>query len=107
MATDPRTIDLLLERTAAAGAMATRKMFGEYGLYCDGVFIGVVCDDRLHLKPTKPGLTLAPGLEMQPAYPGAKPSLVVPAERWDEEDWFIPLLTATRDALSKGRKPRT
>lgn len=103
MASDPRTVELLLERLAPAGSARARKMFGEYGIYLDDSFIGVVCDDRFHLKPTAAGRDLAPELEMAPAYTGAKPSLVVPAERWDDTDWLSRLVRSTAEALAKRR----
>lgn len=108
MASDPRTIALLLERIGSAGEMSARKMFGDYGLYCDGVFIGVICDDELHLKPTDQGRAFAPDLEESPAYKGARPSPVVPADLWDEEDWMIELIQITKANVKpvKKRKPR-
>lgn len=104
MATDPHTIDLLSESLADAGVVSAKKMFGEYGIYCDGIFIGVVCNDTFYLKPTKLGLALAPEIELAPAYPGAKPSMVVPADRWDEYDWIIPLVKTTAANLPPPRK---
>ncbi len=106
MASDPRTIELLLERLEPAGLMRARKMFGEYGIYCDGVFIGVVCADRFHLKPTEAGLAAAPELELIPAYAGAKPSMVVPADRWDDADWLVPLIRITLAHLPPAKKNR-
>lgn len=32
-------------------AVTARRMFGEYGLYCDGRVFGLICDDTLFLKP--------------------------------------------------------
>ncbi|WP_119307799.1 TfoX/Sxy family protein [Cohaesibacter haloalkalitolerans] len=103
MSTDPKTIELLMDRLVGAGDIRSRKMFGEYGIYCDGVFIGVVCDDNFHLKPTRQTLEMAPELELAPAYSGAKPSLVIPPERWDDEDWLHALITATTAALAKAK----
>nr|WP_321456630.1 TfoX/Sxy family protein [uncultured Cohaesibacter sp.] len=101
MSTDPKTIELLLDRLTDAGDVTARKMFGEYGLYCDGVFIGVVCDDNFHIKPTKQTASLTKHLESAPAYPGAKPSPIIPAEMWDEQDWLEDLVRATTMALGK------
>ncbi len=28
-------------------------MYGEYGIYCDGTFVAVVCGDRLYVRPTR------------------------------------------------------
>jgi TfoX/Sxy family transcriptional regulator of competence genes len=107
MATDERTIELLLERIAPAGEVAARKMFGEYGIYCDGRFIGVVCDDQFHLKPTGPGMAEAPELELAPAYPGARPSMVVPAERWDDEAWLVALVQTTARNVPPPKKRKS
>jgi DNA transformation protein and related proteins len=32
------------------GAISSRKMFGGYGIYHDGLMIGLVADDTLYLK---------------------------------------------------------
>lgn len=109
MATSPRTIDLLLERIAPAGRVTAKKMFGEYGLYCNDRFFAVVCDDTLFLKDTAQGREFAPKLKLGPPYPGAKPAIIVPADRWDDEDWFIALVRLTVDnvAPSRGTKSKT
>ena len=33
-----------------AGEIVYRKMFGEYGIYCDGKIFGLICDDQLFFK---------------------------------------------------------
>jgi DNA transformation protein len=40
----------VLELLGPLGRVAARKMFGGYGLYCDGVFFGIVLDNTLYLK---------------------------------------------------------
>jgi len=30
-------------------------MFGEYGIYAEGIFFGVICDNKLSIKPTQSG----------------------------------------------------
>lgn len=106
MATDKCTIDQLLDCLSAAGIVRAKPMFGEYGIYCDDRFIGVVCDNQFHLKPTKAGLSLAPELDLQPAYAGAKPSIVIPGDRWDDADWITNLVQITSQNLPapKARK---
>ena len=56
MSTQPSTIDYLLEQLGSAGSVSARKMFGEYGLYCDGKIVALVCDDQFFLKPTPEGV---------------------------------------------------
>ncbi|HEV2128412.1 MAG TPA: TfoX/Sxy family protein [Thermomicrobiales bacterium] len=35
--------------------IGTRKMFGEYGVDCGEVFVGVICDAKFYLKITDAG----------------------------------------------------
>ena len=43
-------IDHVTELLAPLGGVSARRMFGGHGLYCDGVFFGIVHDDTLYLK---------------------------------------------------------
>lgn len=76
MATKREYIEFLAEQLAGADCVF-KKMFGEYGVYCDGVLFGLVCDDRLLVKPTPAAEALLPGATREPPYPGAKPMLLV------------------------------
>jgi len=40
----------VLELLRPLGRVAARRMFGGHGLYCDGVFFGIVLDNTLYLK---------------------------------------------------------
>ncbi|WP_449410638.1 TfoX/Sxy family protein [Methylobacterium komagatae] len=55
MATKPSTVSYLVEQTGRVGHVVAKKMFGEYGLYCDGKLVALVCDDKLFVKPTVEG----------------------------------------------------
>ena len=39
-----------VELLGAAGRVTARRMFGGYGLYCDGVMFALIADDVLYLK---------------------------------------------------------
>lgn len=99
MATDRKTVDYILDQMANAGAVSAKPMFGEYGVYCDGKMVAVVADDQLFIKPTAAGRALAPDAELAPPYPGAKPSLLIEADRWDDGDWLANLVRATASEL--------
>ena len=45
MASQQGTVDFIVEQMARAGAVSARKMFGEYGIYCDGKMVALVCGD--------------------------------------------------------------
>ena len=110
MASDPKAVAFIVDQAGgAAGDVAARPMFGEYGLYLGGKLVALVCDDQLFVKPTAAGRALAPDAEEAPPYPGAKPSLLIDADRWDDADWLGELLrvTAAELPLPKARTKRT
>ncbi|KVN78135.1 competence protein TfoX [Burkholderia ubonensis] len=105
MASSQSTVDFIVEQMAAAGAVSARKMFGEYGIYCDGKMVALVCDDRLFVKPTPDGKAFLGECEEGPPYPGAKPCFVISGERWDEREWLARLIRITAAQLPPP-KPR-
>lgn len=42
--------DYAVELLGTVGHVAARRMFGGYGLYCDGVMFALIADDVLYLK---------------------------------------------------------
>lgn len=103
MASTQARVDMLTGRMAAAGDIAARKMFGEYGLYCDGIFFGSICKDRLFIKPTPEAADMAEGLSLEPPYPGARDCLVVPDARSEDAAWLAELVRATARALAQAK----
>lgn len=74
MACTPDFIDYLCTQLSGAGDVSARKMFGEYGVYCNGKLIGLACDNQFFLKPTNAARELLENPVEAPPYPGAKPS---------------------------------
>ncbi|MBN3799505.1 TfoX/Sxy family protein [Burkholderia sp. Ac-20392] len=99
MASSQSTVDFIVEQMAAAGTVSARKMFGEYGIYCDGKMAALVCDDRLFVKPTPEGRAFLGTCEEDSPYPGAKPHLVISGERWDDREWLSALIRITAAQL--------
>jgi TfoX/Sxy family transcriptional regulator of competence genes len=108
MATDPSFAAYVAEQGSGAGDVVVRRMFGEYGVHVDGVFVALVCDDQCFLKPTDAVRAMLGAVDEAPPYPGAKPYLRLGAELEDRER-FARLLAATAAALppAKPKKPRT
>ena len=102
--------DILADPMAGAGAIAFRKMFGEYALYCDGKVVALICDNQLFVKPTAAGrekiAELGAVVEGAP-YPGAKPCFLIDSQL-DDQEWMADLIRTTAAALPlpKPRKPR-
>lgn len=72
MASGREFVEYAAERLRDAGNISYRKMFGEYGLYCDGKFFGVICEDQLYVKITPEGEKAFPKLPKAPPYEGAR-----------------------------------
>lgn len=100
MATKQSTADFIADQVSEAGEIRTRKMFGEYALYCDQKTVGFICDDTLFIKPTKNGEKfLDLNFHGAPAYPGSKKYLKVPEDKWDDREWLTSFVKATADSL--------
>lgn len=99
MATSPKTIDFLLEQMAEAGKMTSRKMFGEYALYCDTKVVAFVCDDELFIKPTEAAREFIGEVIEKPAYPGSKMYFWISGEQWDDSEWLSDLIRASAASL--------
>lgn len=99
MATRQHTIDYLTDQMAPARNIRSRKMFGEYAIYCDDKVIALVCDEQLFIKPTPAGRALVPQPNEASPYPGAKPYWRIPPDQWEDHEWLGSLARITADAL--------
>ena len=99
MSSSPRNVDFILEQIAAAGTVSARRMFGEYGLYCDGRLVALICDDQFFVKPTEAGRAFIGEVDPVPPYPQAKPWYRIGEDRWDEREWLARLVAITTEQL--------
>jgi len=103
MATEESFVLFLADQLALAGTITYRKMFGEYGLYCDGKFFGTAEDNQLFLKITDAGRTLAPNAVIASPHEGAHYLLI---DAIEDRVFLADLVRATCAALpdSKPKK---
>ena len=108
MASDARTVQFIVDQAKGAGSLTTKKMFGEYALYCDEKVVAFICDDQLFVKPTAAGRAFIGAPREGSPYPGAKPYFLV-TEELDEAAWLKELIriTARELPLPKPKKPKT
>lgn len=97
MASHADFVNYVAEQLREAGAIRSRKMFGEYGLYCNGIFFGVICDDQFFIKITPQGEAAFPDLPKAPPYEGAKDSFLF--EDVEERERITQLVRITCEAL--------
>lgn len=93
MASRPEFVQYVADQLSGAGTITYRKMFGEYGMYCDGKIFALICDDQLFVKITEAGKGLAPNLEEVPPYEGSKPYLLI--DDIDNRDFLTEFVVKT------------
>ena len=91
MASDQNFVDFVIEQISNAGAITTKKMFGEYGIYADEKIFGLICDNKLFIKPTIAGREFIGDVVEAPPYEGAKPSFLI-EEKIEDGDWLSELV---------------
>ena len=101
MSTKQTTVDFILEQINDAGTVTAKKMFGEYGVYCDGKMVALVCDDELFIKTTPLGKEFVGDCPEKPPYQGAKPYFWISGEKWDESEWLSQLIRISAAQLPK------
>lgn len=106
MASSPEFVQYMAEQMKDAGNITYRKMFGEYGMYCDGKIFALICDDQLYIKITEAGRKTVPGLTEAPPYEGAKPYFLI--EDVDDREQLVKLVeeTCSELPLPAPKKPR-
>lgn len=108
MATSKEFVDFILDQIDKAGVIEAKKMFGDYGLYADGKLVGMICDDKLFIKPTEAGRAYIRNVVELPPYEGAKPNFLI-EERIDDRKWISELIRITYRELpeSKPKKKKS
>jgi TfoX/Sxy family transcriptional regulator of competence genes len=91
MASNQNFVDFVLEQIKNAGEITAKKMFGEYGIYSDGKLFGLICDNKLFIKPTISGREFISDVVEAPPYEGAKPSFLI-EEKIEDSDWLSELI---------------
>lgn len=105
MASDQNFVDFVVDQIQNAGEISAKKMFGEYGIYSDGKIFGVICDNKLFVKPTNAGRAFIENVVEAPAYPGAKPSFLI-EEKLEDVEWLSELVRITVKELPEPKPKR-
>lgn len=97
MASNTDFVQYIADQCSEAGEIVTKKMFGEYAIYCDGKIFGLICDDCFYVKPTKAGRAMLRTIDMRPPYEGAKDYFYIADV--DDRDYLSALVSETCKAL--------
>jgi len=100
MATTQSTMEYITDQLSRLGGrIRTRKMFGEYALYCDEKVVALICDNQLFLKPTEVGKKLMPHPVEQAPFSGAKPMWLVTDELLEDREWLCQMVNVAAEVL--------
>jgi len=98
VASDLSFVEFVVDQLDEDCAGTYKRMFGEFGLYSDGKFFGVICDNRLFIKPTEGGRAFIENVVEAPPYPGARPSLLI-EDKIEDAAWLSELVRITAREL--------
>lgn len=98
MASDQKFVDYIVEQIEYAGKITAKKMFGEYGIYADEKIFGLICDNKLFIKPTNAGREFIGDVTEAPPYPGAKPSFLI-EDKIEDSKWLSELVRVSVNEL--------
>ncbi len=107
MASDKDFVDFVVAQMGDAGLITSKKMFGEYVLYCDGKVIALICDNQLFVKQTDKGRAYIGKPVEVPPYLGAKLYFLI-EDKFEDRHWISELIRITDRELpdSKKKQPR-
>ena len=109
--------DFLREQLAPVGRVATRRMFGKTGVFCDGVMLGMVTENTLYFRVDDRNRALFEEAAAFPPLSYEKKGRTIDLSFWrmperlfDEPDeflgWARAALAAARRVASKRERPR-
>ncbi len=104
MASDLEFVEFVTDQLNAECQASFRAMFGEYALYAKGRVVALICRNQLFVKPTDAGKDFIGQYVEAPAYPGARPSLLI-EDQLEDRDWLSELILITEKHLPRP-KPR-
>lgn len=105
MASNQKFVDFVVDQLENVGELLVKKMFGEYGIYSDGKLFGLVCDNKLFIKPTEAGREFIGNVVEAPAYPGAKPSFLI-EDKIEDREWLSELVRISVKELPEPKPKR-
>lgn len=107
MATKLSTIEYIVDQLVSVPNISTRKMFGEYALYCGKKVVALVCEDTLFVKITEKGKKfLGEYYKEGVAYKGAKPSIQIDEEVLENREMISKLILITEEGVVEVKRKR-
>lgn len=106
MASDKDFVNFIVDQIENAGTITSRAMFGEYAVFSNGKIFGLVCDNKLFIKPTEGGRKFIGDVLEAPPYPGAKNSFLI-GEKLEDREWISELVRISLKELPDPKKKKS
>ena len=103
MATSLDFIEYVCEQIAGTGAVAYKKMFGEYMVYVNAKPVLLVCDNTVYVKKLDCVKSEMENAEIGTPYPGAKPHYILDIDNAEFSRHIISILEPVT-AIPKPKK---
>ena len=97
MASSLDFVEYICEQLSGAGEITYKKMFGEYGIYCNEKIVGVICDNQFFVKKTEAGAAVYPNCEEAAPYTTAQAQFVI--DSVDDRNLMAKFISATYNEL--------
>lgn len=104
MASSAEFVRFVCGQLADAGTITCKRMFGEYGLWCDGKFFATIENNMLCLKITEAGCKMLPDAEIVQPHEGA---FFLYVAELDDRTFLADLVRQTCAALPAPRLRRS
>jgi DNA transformation protein and related proteins len=104
--------DYLMDRLSPLGAPSYRFMFGGYGVYLDGLIMGIVVDEVLLLRADEQNKSDYESRGIGPFQPypekgmGTMPYYTVPDDVFEDQDAFLEWAGRSREAALRHQKAK-
>lgn len=106
MSSEKSFVDFIEDQLSCAGTITSKKMFGEYAIYCEGKIVALICDNRFFVKPTEGGRSFIGDVVEAPPYPNAKLYFLI-EDRLEDRDWICDLIRITTSELPEPKPKST
>ena len=102
MASSKDFVEFVVDQLDDVGQITFKHMFGEYGVFSDGKIFGLICDNKLFIKPTEAGRAFIKSPVEAPPYAGAKLSFLI-EDKLEDREWLSELVRISLKELPEPR----
>ncbi|MDV0441898.1 hypothetical protein McpAg1_11120 [Methanocorpusculaceae archaeon Ag1] len=106
MASTEEFVRFVCDQISDAGSIRYRKMFGEYGIYCNEKYCACICDNMLFVKITEAGKQLMPNAKTAYPYEGSKNESFLITE-FEDTELITNLIRKTSEKLPESKRKRS